>query len=1135
MKRASVVRRAMKGSPPIGSPMSRSHRSLRTPAVRLLSLALLAGCAAAVPPTVPPAPPSAASGTAVLAVGRPVERAIAPGERQIYELDLAAGQLLEVRISSRDSAPAVALTGPDGAVLAEAGPTFSEGVQAMWAITGSAGVHRLTVAAPAAGAAPAAPPGHYELALSELRGAVAGDAARVAAEQALAQALRLRAPRTPEALGSAYTALEGALRLAREPGAPAVEAAVLNALGETCYYQARWPEAQAWFEQALAAARAGGSAWVEAHALNNLGVVFTVLGRTREAEGRYREALARWEALGDDAQRSETLYSFGFLLLDTLGDLDGAAQAFGQALAIGQRLGAPAVEAKNLNGLGLVARRQGEIDEAFTHFRRALELARRAGDGLLEVTLLRHLGSLHRRRGELQEALRIYLEILAAGQGTVGTRSRVVHDLATVYVDLGDLEKARASYQQVLDLAPPERYRYSIDALVNLGLVLHRQGDHEGALTRWQRALELSRTGGYTSGEALTRQNLGTFWREQGDPTAGLGELARARELWSALGEKPQEAKALHEIGTAYRALGRTAEAAAAFDRALELAQGDPALTALCLSKRAELDRDEGRLEQARAGYEEALRAVESVRRAIGSDALRTSFLAVKRPYYEAYLDVLVRLDRLHPGQGYAEAALAASERARARGLLDLLAEGRVEVHRGLDPDLQRRESELQAELVRAEERLAAARALAPPDPSSIALLERRRIAVEQDLEALAGEIRRRNPRYAQVRYPAPLAAAAVQAQLGPDTLLLEYAVGAEVSYLFAVTRESLTVTALPPAADLVERVRALRRALQAPDRRQLGRYVEEAGGLYRLLVAPAGDLLRRKPRLLIAPDGPLHLFPFEALLTDVRKSRGRPLRDLPFLLREHAVGYIPSASVLAEVRAPRAAAPGAGMRLIAFADPWYGPEAQQTAAVRAGGGEGATFAALPESRREVARIAGLYPPGAVELYLDHAASEENVKANPRLAAARTLHFAAHGVIDEQRPLLSGLALARPAGGPDDGMLRAYEVFDLRLDADLVVLSACETGLGQQVSGEGIVGLSRAFFYAGAASVLVSLWNVAEASTPDLMVSFYRQLGASDQREALRRAKLETIAAGTYAHPFYWSPFVLVGDTGPEL
>ena len=398
-----------------------------------------------------------------------------------------------------------------------------------------------------------------------------------------------------------------------------------------------------------------------------------------------------------------------------------------------------------------------------------------------------------------------------------------------------------------------------------------------------------------------------------------------AHEILSTLGDRAQEAKALRHLGRAQRAQGGRPPPRSCSTAAWR----SPPVTrhaALGLLERARLDRDEGRLAAARAGIEEALHDLESLRRSIGSDDLRSSFFADKRPFYELYIDLLVRLDRLDPGAGHAGEAIAASERARARGLLDLLVEGRVGVDRGLDPELRRREAEVTAELVRAQERLQEAQAASAPQAARVAALRRALLAAEQRRDGLADEVRRRNPRYAQVRYPAPLDARAVQAQLGADTALLEYAVGAEVSYLFVVTDDTLAVHTLPAAAELEARVRELRQALQDPGRRRFGRYVQEAALLFRLLVAPAGDVLADRRRLLIAPDGPLYLLPFEALLTASAAGRHGRFEDLPYLLRDHTISYVPSASALAELDAARPQpADGAGKSFLAFADPWYG------------------------------------------------------------------------------------------------------------------------------------------------------------------------------------------------------------------
>ncbi|HSN87110.1 MAG TPA: CHAT domain-containing protein, partial [Thermoanaerobaculia bacterium] len=317
--------------------------------------------------------------------------------------------------------------------------------------------------------------------------------------------------------------------------------------------------------------------------------------------------------------------------------------------------------------------------------------------------------------------------------------------------------------------------------------------------------------------------------------------------------------------------------------------------------------------------------------------------------------------------------------------------------------------------------------------------------------------------------------------------------------------------------------------------------YAEAASRLYEILIRPAEPLLGDRPNLIISPDGPLLQLSFEALLTTPSAGSGGGYGGLPYLILDRSVSYVPSASILAELREPRPASAETAKLFLGFGAPDYGAagRAPGTGPAAPEGSLAQTFRdsgllnpqPLPASREEVSRIAGLYPPDRVRLYLDGQASEANVKANPFLKEARRIHFAVHGFVNEKEPELSGLLLSLNGDPWENGLLQTYEIFNLELNADLVVLSACDTGLGKNVSGEGLIGVTRALFYAGAASVVVSLWQVADTSTSDLMVRFYRHLNeAGDRAEALRLSKLELIREGRFDHPYYWAPFILIGQ-----
>lgn len=292
-------------------------------------------------------------------------------------------------------------------------------------------------------------------------------------------------------------------------------------------------------------------------------------------------------------------------------------------------------------------------------------------------------------------------------------------------------------------------------------------------------------------------------------------------------------------------------------------------------------------------------------------------------------------------------------------------------------------------------------------------------------------------------------------------------------------------------------------------------------------------------------PDGPLLLLSFEALLTSPPDPARGGYDSLPYLILDRSVTYVPSASVLAELGAPRPAGarPPESKLFLGFGDPDYGGPAD-TASPSSPSPEGTLTRSLqkaglphpqplPESRNEVTRIASLFPAGRAQLFLGSEASEEDVKSNPSLKDAWRIHFAVHGFTDETRPELSGLVLALDGDHAEDGLLQVYEIFNLQLDADLVVLSACDTGLGLNVNGEGLLGVTRALLYAGASSVVVSLWQVADISTSELMIRFYENLGGKDDKaEALRQSKLAMIRGGRFGHPYYWAPFILIGQPG---
>jgi CHAT domain-containing protein len=549
---------------------------------------------------------------------------------------------------------------------------------------------------------------------------------------------------------------------------------------------------------------------------------------------------------------------------------------------------------------------------------------------------------------------------------------------------------------------------------------------------------------------------------------------------------------------------------AVARDGGLRLVETD-ALVALARAESAS-----GALDAAREHATAAVGLAESVRSTVAGPDLRTAIVRGKYAVYDVLVDVLMRLHRQRPADGFDRQAFGVSERARARTLLDLIAESRSNIREGVDPVLLSREQTLRAQLT--------LRRNDSDDGVQGLLIQFRE---------LQNEIRARNPRYSALVEPPLADLDTVQRELlDRDTTLVEYALGEERSYAWIVDATTVTSHELPPRARIDALARRAHDALsraQAPDVRVALQELSDA------IVRPLGARVAGK-RLAIVTEGTLQYIPFAAL----PDAGGRPL------IASHEIVSLPSASTLRALRADAPAQTAASRAVLVVADPVFDGKDPR---VRQGGAPAATPATALErsardsgvadlerllfTRREADAIASLVPAGRARKLVDFDANLDRITSGD-LSAYRVVHFATHGLLNNKHPELSGLvfSLVDPQGRPRNGFLPAYEVYNLRLNAELVVLSACQTALGEDVRGEGLVGLTRAFMYAGTPRVVASLWRVPDSATAALMERFYRALLAEHRRpgEALRLAQASVRAERRWSAPYYWAGFTLVGE-----
>ncbi len=1091
-----------------------------------LALALSVACASHPAPPAPQTEP-----LEELALGGPVERELAPGATHTFQISIAAGEY--VRILARPQAVDIALrltTSLDEPVAEADGPGGSREREMLSLVTTAGGPFRLLVTRRDDGVAR-----RYRLELQERRVARAGDNVRVEAEHLFFDGIHRRALGEEEAVQLASERFERSLQLWRSIDDRPGEIDCLNQLGGIALQREDTTSAIARFKAALELAESSAYRQGLGESLNNLGLAYS---RAREntalAPHYFRRAREVWREAGDIAEAARTLHNLG---LHHVGrnEMQQALEALEEALPLRLAAGDLGGEAWTRQLLGLLSLvHLGDTKAALAHLVPALQLSKAAGNLKAEATVLSTLATVHRQRGELQDALRLGAEAAERLESISHfiTLANVLEELGGLYLELGDDARAAEQYERVLAIYRDQGRRdFESRVLSSIGLTYFRRGRLDEALAAYDQALAASRDTGNRAAEITALHRRGVALHARGELQQARADLEASLAMQET-GSKWERASTLLDIGSLLVDLDDPLGAEARFGQALELARRTEnlAVQSIALLRWAELARNRGDLETARGKLEEALTLVESARRGVLRQDLQGSYLATRRSYYDALIDVLMRMEEAHPGNGFSREAFAVSERARARGLSELLAEGRIDVRRGIAEEFREREIGVGVRISRLQSSLIEERLRQPNDEDKLEALE---VQLERALEErrnLEAEIRSRHPRYAEVRYPDPPSVAELQRTLDPDTAFLEYAIGREASFLFVVTDRDFRAFRLPAAVEIESAVERFCRTLAIQQRRLLGQLQQTGHALYLSLVGPAAELLRSKPKWIVSPDGAVHLLPFEAL--PVTAPTGGLAAGYPsYLIERHAILYAPSAEVLRGLRAAGAGVPDAAAdypSFVAFADPLEATAVEGDAAR-----ERVTHPDLPRlraTRHEVEAVADLYRPGKAVLYLGPEATEENVKSGA-LAAARRVQFAVHGHLDEVRPELSGLHLARGGTTTEDGILQAYEIFNLDLSADLVVLSACETGLGRRLAGEGLVGLSRAFFYAGAQSLVVSLWKVADSSTADIMIEFHRRLiQGEDKASALRGAKLEAIRSSARSHPFHWAPFILTGD-----
>jgi CHAT domain-containing protein/tetratricopeptide (TPR) repeat protein len=862
---------------------------------------------------------------------------------------------------------------------------------------------------------------------------------------------------------------------------------------------------------------------------------------TRESMGlardRLSEAQGAWRQLGDRTDEGRALLQ-QIEVIFRLGDLRAALAVSQQAVELWRSIGDPSRTAAALNDVAVCLNNLGDPAGALERYTEALPLIRRSGNRASEGNLLNNIGRAYSVLGNHQMALD-YLEQALPVRIETGDRlgqAITLNNLGLERNSLGEPERAVRYHEQALQLYRDEHdARGTANGLNNLGLDFYALREFDRARDYFQKALAVDQTTGDIRMEGNHLHNLASTYAEEHQWVEARDNFSRALPLRRKAGDTFGEAVTLGRLGATYVETGDTDRAVAALNEALRISEslGDGQSRALALFELARVDRAGHRLTEALDKAERLVNWFESVRSLVPGPDLRASYFATVRFSYELLIDTLLDLHRAQPAAGFDRRAFEASERARARSMLELLTESHVGLGAGGNAALLERERTVRALLAGAIERRVRA-AAASAGNSGLARQDAEIDKLAQDLDAIRTELRLRNPQVAALTQPQPLSLAEIRSEvLDDDTVLLEYSLGPARSVLWVATRSTFATVELPAREALETLARRAYEELSSLGAPRRGAVAALGRALLPVDLAPFAN-----KRLLIVADGALQYIPFAALPT----AAGRPLA------LSHEIVSLPSASTLAVLRREAAARPRAAEQVAVVADPVFDATDERVAAAthgavtptpadatKAASGDAhpAAFARLASSREEARTIAALADRGHSVIALDFDANRDLVLSG-RLESYRIVHFATHGLLDSQHPEQSGLVLSLvdPHGRRVRGFLELTDIYNVKLRADLVVLSACQTALGKDIRGEGLIGMTRAFMYAGTPRVIASLWEVPNRATTELMKRFYRHFLEDhvSPAAALRAAQIEIRSIPRWSAPFFWAGFVLQGE-----
>lgn len=885
---------------------------------------------------------------------------------------------------------------------------------------------------------------------------------------------------------------------AGEGNSPGMVADINNYIAMAYAGKGEYGAAQEVYESLLATARESGNATDTIYTLYNMGDLERSRSDFNAAISRYEEGLSLAKKQNRPLEQALMLNGIS-LSWQYLAELDKAEKAADEALNICRESGDRRGEAASLHQMGILKLHGGDVNTAIENFNRALEIKKEIGDNTPGATLA-ELGRAYYFRGDYGKAKKTYRDAMDAGM-PLAEEITVSNNLAMVFKMQGMLDYALELFNESLEKARARDMGYQEATLLNnIGVTLREQGAYDEALARHEEALELNKKLGMKLDALISVNNMALALKMKGEPEKALTLLKGALDDARAVRSYDDLVRTLVNTGDVYMDMNSPEEALKFYREAAETSEKIMSRERLwnALYGAGEALKSKGNADDAIAEYKKAIKVIESLREDIGGTADDKSyFLANKVKVYRSLIT------QLYIKGEYGE-ALDYLERMKSRSLLEMMRQGKTDVNRDMTTEEAKQERALKAAVGAAAKELAKAIATGGPDSTDAAEAGAKLEKARNDRDAFQERMYQKYPGLAFARGESePLTHSEIMKLLNPGEAVVAYMLMPETSYAWVMTSSSVVMKDLETPEEKID-FQVDKKLREALEQRVWGSAQDRAAKkLYGIILEPVEGALEGIETIGVLPDGRLYELPFYLLVDNNEK----------FLIDRFAVYYMPSLSVMAEGRRIRASLK-TDDRTLAFGNPSF---------------EKSKLVQLPGTEEEVNKIVGIYGDRA-SAYFHENALEEYVKYSGD--KYRIIHMATHGLLNNNNPMFSSIALSQTSNQKEDGYFEAREIADIHLNAELVVMSACESGRGRLRPGEGILGLTRSFFSAGTPSVIASMWEVNDRATSFMMQEFYSRLGKSeDPVQALRQAQIAT-RDQIDANPNLWAPFVLMG-AGP--